>query len=92
MFDNIGRKLKLAASIISKFGIIALVISTIVFMFLSKDPVALLIAPIIIIIGLLGLWITSATIYGLGQLIENTDTIVSQQKELITLSKISKIS
>ena len=93
MFDNIGRKLKIAASLISRFGIILSIIEAIAYLFLSKNlSLGILIVPLIIIVGLLITWITSAAIYGLGQLIENTDTIVSQQKELITLSKISKIS
>lgn len=93
MFDNIGSKLKHAATIISRIGVILSIIEAIAFLLLLNNlSLGLLIAPLIVIVGLLIAWMISAILYGLGQLIENTDTIVSQQKELITLSKISKIS
>ena len=66
MFDNIGRKIKSLASVITWFGMIASVITG-----LQNMPAGIL----IIILGCLASWTCGLLLYGFGQLIENTDKL-----------------
>lgn len=78
MFDNIGSKLKAVAEVFAWLGIIASSIFGLVIMFANEDtPLPGL---IIIVVGCLGSWLSSLSMYGFGQLIENTDKLVEQQK------------
>lgn len=74
MFNNIGSKIKSAAKAFCGLGIAASVISGISFIRVSKDamPIGLLVA----IVGSLISWVGSFALYGLGQLIDNSDYIV----------------
>ena len=74
MFDNIGRKIKTLAQAVCWIGIVCSVISGIVTISIDDDLAFLGI--IIIVIGSLISWVSSFTLYGFGQLIENTDQLV----------------
>ncbi len=79
MFDNIGSKLKTVAQVFAWLGIGASALIGLIVMFANGDtPV-----PGLLIIGLgcVGSWISSLGMYGFGQLIENTDKLVAQQKQ-----------
>lgn len=71
MFDNIGGKIKSLAQVVTVIGIIASIIIGLIFM-----ANAGFIGFIVMAIGILFSWISSFITYGLGQLIENTDTMV----------------
>ena len=73
MFDNIGSKLKKLAKVSTITGIIG---SAIIGLFVIADQP--LIGFLILALGSLLSWFGSFTIYGLGQLIENTDELVKQ--------------
>lgn len=69
MFDNIGGKIKSLAKVLCILGIIASVIGGIVEIANSAVLPGILTA----ILGALFAWIGSFGLYGLGQLIENSD-------------------
>ena len=74
MFDNIGRKIKTLAQVVCWIGIIGSVISGIVMM--ANDEDLAFLGFMIMVIGSLVSWVSSFTLYGFGQLIENTDQLV----------------
>lgn len=79
MFDNIGKKIKILAYILTWVGIIASVITGIAMMN-SFDSIVKTIGLIVLIVGSLLSWASSFIIYGFGQLIENTDIIAGRNK------------
>lgn len=76
MFNDIGGKLKGLAKVTTILGIISSVLSGIVQMF--DQP---LVGILTMVLGSVLFWISSFTIYGLGQLIENTDELVIQGRQ-----------
>lgn len=80
MFDNIGSKIKTLAKVVCWIGIIASVI--IGFILLVQDEDTVLAGLLTMILGSLGSWIGSFMTYGFGQLIENSDILVSQNKTI----------
>ena len=78
MFNNIGNKIKTCAEVISLIGIIASIITGIVIMLTIATFQAIFLGLLICIIGSLLCWISSFVLYGFGQLIENTDILVSK--------------
>ena len=79
MFNNIGKKIKGLAKFICWLGIVGSVIAGIVLCSLHMSVIGFL----TIVLGALLSWIGSFFIYGFGQLIENSDIIVSQNKQKI---------
>ena len=79
MFDNIGRKIKSLSQFVCWIGIICSVISGIVIT--ASDEDLMFLGFLIMIIGPLVSWISSFTLYGFGQLIENTDQLVLNAKK-----------
>ena len=76
MFDNIGRKLKIVATVLVVIGMTAsLVLGVIISTYT-------LLGLFVIAFGCLGSWLSSLGMYGLGQLIENTNKLVVLQKNL----------
>lgn len=73
MFDNIGGKIKVLAKISCWGGIVVSVL-------LAFTQPSFLQGLVFIVVGSLLSWISSFTLYGLGQLIDNTDTLVEQGK------------
>lgn len=83
MFDNIGGKIKTVATTIAWLGIIGSIIIGIIIIAEANDsyyPSATetLSGWLVIIVGSLSSWVSSFTLYGFGQLIENTDVISSK--------------
>ncbi len=71
MFNNIGKKIKAFAIFFASIGFIISLIAGITLLFDSGFGI------LIIIIGCLGSWISSIFFYGFGELIENSNIIVS---------------
>lgn len=83
MFDNIGSKIKTVATTIAWLGIIGSIIIGIIIIAEANDsyyPSATetLSGWLVIIVGSLSSWVSSFTLYGFGQLIENTDIISAE--------------
>lgn len=83
MFDNIGSKIKTVAATIAWLGIVGSIIIGIIIIAEANDsyyPSATetLRGWLVIIVGSLSSWVSSFTLYGFGQLIENTDIISSK--------------
>ena len=76
MFDNIGRKIKILATVVCLIGIIISVIGGIIIM----TEESLLYGFLVAILGSLFCWIASFFAYGFGQLVENSDILVQQNK------------
>ena len=81
MYDNIGSKIKTLAKVLCWIGIIGYIVLGIVLIFTSGFLIGVLVG----VVGALLSWIGPFILYGLGQLIENSDTIVFQNKRLLDL-------
>ncbi len=86
MFENIGSKIKGLAATVAWIGIIFSIITGLV-MFGDEDTA--LTGFIIMIIGSLSSWLSSLTLYGFGQLIENSDILVEQGKDRSTNQSVT---
>ena len=82
MFENIGSKLKSVATVTTFIGILCSCIIGLVLLIMGNG-VGLVIA----IVGSLLSWIGSLTMYGLGQLVENTDIIAGNTKKQYTATR-----
>lgn len=83
MFDNIGAKIKSVAKIIAWIGIIAGVIyGGVVMLDFGQINVITILAglSIMVVIGVAS-WLSSLTMYGFGQLIEDTSEIKNNLKK-----------
>ena len=84
MFSNIGKKIKFLAAILCWIQIIFSVIGGIVSMVAIGKAlgglVGFLLGIVIIAVGVLAAWIGSFMLYGYGQLIDNTDSLVAQTR------------
>ena len=89
MFDNVGGKLKTVAKVEMIIGIVASVILG--FTFLTGDRVFA--GLLIVIVGVLSSWFGSLVIYGVGQAVENSETILystrTQTNSEVNKSKMS---
>ena len=97
MFDEVGGKIKVLAKVICVIGIIASVITGVVFM--TRSHAAALLGLVIMVAGSLCSWVGTFFIYGFGQLIENsdklvykTDTLVSRVKNLEANAKTAPLA
>lgn len=73
MFDNIGGKIKVLAQVVCWIGITI----SVIFGLISFENGGI----VVIILGSLFSWIGSFTLYGFGQLIENSDILVELKKK-----------
>ena len=80
MFDNIGSKIKGLASAVTWAGIILSIISGIA-MIASSEGLLAFPAILVIAVGSLISWLSSLTLYGFGQLIENSDIIANEYRK-----------
>lgn len=80
MFTNIGGKLKGVARAIAWGGIILSVILGLFTM--AEDDDLILSGLIFIIVGCLSSWISSLSLYGFGQLVENSDKLVNSNNKI----------
>ncbi len=79
MYNKIGEKIEILAEAIAWLGIL---ISVFVGMYLmASDEDLVGVGVLIMIIGGLGSWIGSFILYGFGQLIENSEILVSKLSE-----------
>ena len=79
MFDNIGGKLNVLAVAGAWIGIIAFVIYGFTIMVSANNGFwGFLLGSLIIVFGSLASWLGSLPLYGLGQLIEDTESIKNQ--------------
>ena len=85
MFDNIGGKIKTLAQVFCWIGIVSSALSGLVIMFDDDFLLGILIAAI----GALLSWISSFTLYGFGQLIENSEIANGNTYEIYQLLKKS---
>lgn len=76
MFKRIGAKIKTLAEVMCWVGIIACIITGIVFM--TPDVHLILAGILIAVVGSLLSWIGSFVLYGFGQLVENSDIIANR--------------
>ena len=72
MFDNIGGKIKGLAVVSTVIGFAASVITGMIITFSYGDFEGFMLGVGVMFAGFLFFWISSLTLYGLGQLIENT--------------------
>lgn len=91
MFDNIGGKIKTVAKTIAWLGIIGSIIVGFSMIAEANDSYYYYYHPsatetwsgwLVMIVGSLSSWVSSLTLYGFGQLIENTDTISSEMESI----------
>lgn len=75
MFNNVGSKIKLVARVVCWVGIVAAVLSGLIFMLNAAHGMGILGGLLIMLLGALGSWISSLLIYGFGQLVENSDVL-----------------
>ena len=87
MFDDIGGKIKTVAKVVCWVGIIMSVITGIV-LISTANTVGIL----TIIVGSLGSWIGSFTLYGFGELIEKTTEIAENTRPVNTNMGSTKIN
>ncbi len=84
MFDNIGSKIKILAIVCCIIGIVATIASQVIVVFTAKYTTSTsydaLIIVLNIIIGVVISWVSSFVLYGFGQLVENSDTVVELLK------------
>lgn len=69
MFDNVGYKLKMSATVICVVGVIVSLIGGIFLMTQHMVPAGL----VTIIVGTLFSWLSNLCLYGFGELVENSD-------------------
>ncbi len=84
MFDNIGGKIKSLAQITCWIGIVCSVIWGMV---VWAAGLGFLLGLCIMVLGSLGSWISAFTLYGFGQLIENSDYQKDYLKKLVDKEK-----
>ena len=91
MFDDIGKKIKTLAAVTCGLGITASIISAIALWIQdsSYNPTAFT-GVLVLVLGSLSSWIGSFFTYGFGQLIENTNTIHSDNLKIQELLKKPK--
>lgn len=83
MFNNIGGKIKSVASVLTGLGIAISIVIGIIAIIASAPGIGLL----TIFLGSLASWLSSLTLYGFGQLIENTDKLVKMQTQIPNLTQ-----
>ena len=93
MFNNIGNKIKILAKVICWFGIVLSVILGLYFstvLLVESILIKILFFILYSIIGSFSSWFGSFILYGFGELIVNTKSIVNNQNN--TLDILEKIS
>ena len=85
MFNNIGRKIKFLAIVLTVINMISFIILGFIFIF-SGVAYAPLYGLIIIIVGCVVLWLTSFVLYGYGELIDKTPETAKNSEQLLTVA------
>lgn len=81
MFSNIGNKIKTLAQVVCWLGICISILVGFVLMVQDEETAG--IGVLIMVFGSLLSWIGSFITYGFGQLVENSDILVSQNKNSV---------
>ena len=87
MFKNIGRKIKMLAKVICWAGIVLSIFAgialAITLTFTNQDLLilAIVLGVLYAALGALISWIGTFVLYGLGQLVDNTDKLVAAQQQ-----------
>ena len=87
MFDNIGKKIKTLASVITWIGIVCSIITGIILMFTSEKYI--LLGFLTAIVGSVASWIGSFLLYGFGELVENSAIIAKKSNINIIKPSVS---
>lgn len=90
MFDNIGGKIKVLAMVGCLIGTVASLIlagNILIDGLIGEKSDGLWVGFVILIAGPLLSWIGSFTLYGFGQLVENSDILVENQEENLQMQK-----
>lgn len=83
MYDNIGSKIKTVAKVVGFAGIIISILTGLLFLLVAFSEEKFSCFAIGILVALLGSlisWASTITLYGFGQLIENTDVLVQDSQ------------
>ncbi len=82
MFNNISAKIKLLAQISCWVGIVASFLYGVYIMRTTREliVVGFIVGILVMVIGAFASWAGSFMTYGIGQLIENTDTLIKLKK------------
>lgn len=88
MFDNIGGKIKSLAQVVCWIGIVCSVLYGIILIVADEDLAFL--GFVVMVIGSLVSWVSSFTLYGFGQLVENTDQLVLNAEKPYSNKKITQ--
>ena len=83
MFNNIGKKMKMFAKLLT-WTITVLSVFAWIVTVASFGPKFIVPGISIVIIGFFVSWLLSLGIYGFGQIIENTDTLVALQQQALS--------
>ena len=88
MFNNIGEKIKALAEVTCVLGMIASACGAVA-LWAQNDPYTptIFLGVLVLGLGCLGSWVGSFITYGFGQLIENTDSIHTDNMEIQRLLK-----
>lgn len=79
MYHNVGNKIKVLAELVAALGMIGSV--AVGLLLLPKTSLHPWVGVAIIAAGCVIAWASSITLYGFGQLIENSDKIAEQKKK-----------
>lgn len=90
MFDNVGGKIKAVAQVVTWLGIVVSVIAGL--NIISIDEGLAFQGFLVMVLGSLLSWLGALTLYGFGQLIENTDILVRQGSKTTAKSVDSILS
>lgn len=82
MFNNIGHKIKVLAMVLCLIGIICGIVAGIVLVVEGLPEIGI---PVLIGSPLL-FWISSFVLYGFGQLVENSDTLVENTTKYVEIT------
>ncbi len=87
MFSNIGGKIMAAAKVLCWLGIIASIIIGIVFFWAASEAyndgtLFAVFGVLVIVLGSIMSWVGSFFLYGFGQLVENSDSLVYLTRRL----------
>ena len=84
MYDNIGKKIKgLAKAAFVIVAILSIIMGMILMANATREYESPVVGILYMIIGPIAAWISSWTLYGFGQLIENTDDLVKNSNTLV---------
>ena len=89
MFDNIGGKIKGVAEFCCGFGIVISIVLFFVVLATSDNIGGAILSFILLGVGIIFSWLSSLTLYGFGQLIENTDIIAKSNAQNISTENIN---